>query len=72
MDSPCNPHTLHDAGDVVVVEARYSGRHHGTGKELDAQACHVWTLKDGMAAKFQQYVDTAKLRDVMGAGVAVG
>jgi len=64
-----HPSSFHDAGDVVVVEARYSGRHNGTGQELDAQVCHVWTLKDGKVARFQQYVDTAKLQDVMGARV---
>jgi len=62
-----HPKSLHDAGDVVVAEARYSGKHNGTGKPLDAQVCHIWTLKDGKITKFQQYVDTAKLRDVMGA-----
>jgi len=59
------PSAFHDAGDVVVVEARYTGRNNGTGKPLDAQVCHVWTLKDGKITKFQQYVDTAKLQDVM-------
>jgi ketosteroid isomerase-like protein len=60
------PGSFHDAGDVVVVEARYSGTHRATGKPLDAQVCHIWTLKDGKVTKFQQYVDTAKLQDVMG------
>jgi len=61
-----HPGTFHDAGDVVVVEARYSGKHLGTGKPLDAQVCHIWTLKDDKITRFQQYVDTAKLIDVMG------
>lgn len=65
-----HPGSFHDAGDVVVVEARYTGEHKATGKSLDAQVCHVWTLKDGRIAKFQQYVDTAKLQEVMGAGVS--
>ena len=64
-----NPHTFHDAGDVVVVEARYSGTHNRTGRELDAQVCHIFTLKDGKIAKFQQYVNTAQLQEVMGATV---
>jgi ketosteroid isomerase-like protein len=38
-----------------------------TGKSLDAQVCHVWDVKDGKVTRFQQYVDTAKLRHVMGA-----
>ena len=63
-----SPVTYHDAGNVVVVELRYTGTHKETGKSMDAQACHVWTLEDGKITKFQQYVDTAKLQDVMGAG----
>ena len=39
-----NPNAYHDAGEVVVVEARYTGTHNETGKALDAQVCHVWTL----------------------------
>jgi ketosteroid isomerase-like protein len=62
-----SPHTFHDAGDTVVVECRYSGVHNVTGKSLDAQACHVWTLSNGKVTRFQQYVDTAQLFDVMGA-----
>lgn len=62
-----HPRASHDAGDVVVVEARYVGRHAETQKSLDCQVCHVWTLKNGKVAKFQQYVDTAQLQDVMGA-----
>lgn len=65
-----HPTSIHDAGDVVVMEGRYTGTHNGTGKVLDAQVCHVWTLKDGKVAKFQQYVDTAMLREVMGASTA--
>jgi ketosteroid isomerase-like protein len=64
-----HPNSFHDAGDVVVVEARYSGTHNETGKKLDAQVCHVWTLKDGKVSRFQQYVDTAHLQEVMGAQV---
>jgi ketosteroid isomerase-like protein len=51
---------------VVVVEARYSGTYKSTGKSMDVQACHVWDIKDGKVTRFQQYVDTAKLQDVMG------
>jgi ketosteroid isomerase-like protein len=63
---------FHDAGDTVVVECRYTGVHNTTGKRLDAQACHVWRLRDGKVTGFQQYVDTAHLFDVMGAGLGVG
>ena len=61
-----HPESFHGAGDVVVVELRYSGTYKATGKDVDAQVCHVWTVKDGKITKFQQYVDTAKMQDVMG------
>ncbi|MGH9046743.1 MAG: nuclear transport factor 2 family protein [Acidimicrobiales bacterium] len=62
-----NPKDFHDAGDVVVVEARYSGTYKATNKALDAQVTHIWRLRDGKVTSFQQYVDTAQLQDVMGA-----
>ena len=59
--------SFHGAGDSVIVEARYSGTYKPTGKSIDAQACHVWDLKDGKVARFQQYVDTAQLQAALGA-----
>ena len=57
--------SFHDAGSSVIVEARYSGTFKATGKSMDTQVCHVWDVKDGKVTRFQQYVDTAKLQDVM-------
>ncbi len=62
-----HPASYHDAGDVVAVEGRYTGRYRGTGKTIDAQFCHLWSVTDGKITKFQQYVDTGKFQDVMGA-----
>ncbi len=62
-----HPKTFHEAGDSVVVEGRYTGTCKATGKNLDAQYCHVFTLRDGKLVNFQQYVDTAQMQDVMGA-----
>lgn len=56
----------HEVGDTVVVEVRYSGTCKATGRELDAQGCHLWKLRNGKVAAFQQYVDTSQLRTVMG------
>lgn len=61
-----HPKSFHDADGSVIVEIRYSGTYKPTGKSLDAQACHVWDIKNGKVTRFQQYVDTAKLHDVMG------
>jgi hypothetical protein len=45
----------------VLATVRYNGKMATTGKKLDAQAAHLWTLKDGKIIGFQQYVDTKQL-----------
>ena len=62
-----HPKSFYGAGDSVIVEARYSGTYKATGKTMDTQVCHVWDIKEGKLTRFQQYVDTARLHDVMGA-----
>ena len=52
------PEEYLDAGDTVVVLGRYRGTHKATGKAMDAQLAHVWRVRDGKAAAFQQYTDT--------------
>jgi len=61
-----HPKDFHDAGDTVVVEGRYTGSYKSTGSSADAQFCHVFKLKDGKVASFQQFVDTAQMQNVMG------
>jgi ketosteroid isomerase-like protein len=62
-----HPKSFHAAGDSVIVEGRYTGTYKSTGKGMDAQFCHVWGVRDGKVSKFQQYLDTAKVQDAMGA-----
>lgn len=62
-----HPKQFHDAGTTVVVEARYTGVYKETGRQLDAQVCHVWQISDGKVTSFQQFVDTGQLQEVMGA-----
>jgi ketosteroid isomerase-like protein len=52
-------------GDTVVMEGRYNGSGRVSGRPLDAQTAHVWDLRDGMAVRFQQYVDTAQLQHAL-------
>ena len=56
---------LHDAGDTLVAEVRYSGTFRPAGRQLDAQGCHIWSLHEGKVTRFQQYVDTGQLQAVM-------
>jgi len=61
-----HPKAFHDAGDTVVVEGRYTGIYKSTGKRFDAQLCHVWDVRNGKIARFQQYLDTMQANDVFG------
>jgi ketosteroid isomerase-like protein len=54
-----DPDEFLDAGTEVVVLGRYRGRAKGTGKVLDVPFVHVWTLRDGKAVCFRQFLDTA-------------
>lgn len=60
------PANFHDAGKTVTVEGRYAGKYKPTGRDLDAQFCHVWKLENGKVKSFQQFTDTAQLQRVMG------
>ena len=57
--------TIHDAGEYVVVEGRYTGTYKPSGRKLDSPLCHVWRIQGGKLVSFQQYLDTAQLQRVM-------
>ena len=61
------PEHFLDAGDTVVVLGRYAGAFRGTGRAMNPQAAHIWTLADGKAARFQQLVDTLAVARATGA-----
>jgi hypothetical protein len=58
--------SLHDAGDHVVMQGRYTGKCKATGRSMDAQACHVLRFASGKLTGFQQYCDTAQIQTTMG------
>jgi hypothetical protein len=51
------------AGDKVVALGFYDGVRKANGRRFQAQLAHIWTLADGKAVKFQQYVDTYQLAE---------
>lgn len=53
-------------GDRVVAFGRYAGSYKGTGRAMNPQAVHLWTLRDGKAVAFQQYIDTLDVARAMG------
>ncbi|MFK5982319.1 MAG: nuclear transport factor 2 family protein [Flavobacteriaceae bacterium] len=55
---------LHEmSNNQVLATMRYKGKLKKNGAMIDVQAAHFWTLKDGKATAFQQYVDTKQLND---------
>jgi ketosteroid isomerase-like protein len=52
-------------GENVVVLARYTARNEATGKLLDARVAHHFIVRGGLIVRFEQFVDTALVRDAM-------
>jgi ketosteroid isomerase-like protein len=50
-------------GENVVVLARYTATHRGTGKGLDVRVAHHFVVRGGLIVRFEQFVDTALVRD---------
>jgi|SRR5690554_4410909 len=49
----------------VLATLRYDAKVKNTGKTYNAQAEHLWTLKDGKVIAFQQFLDTKKVAGAM-------
>ena len=54
-----DPDELLDAGNEIVVLGRYRGVAKRTGRVLDVPFVHVWTIREGKAVRFRQFLDTA-------------
>lgn len=54
-------------GENVVVLARYTATHRGTGKELNVRVAHHFVVRGGLIVRFEQFVDTALVRDAAAA-----
>lgn len=52
----CTVEEARDEGDTVVITARFKGKNK-SGAELDVPAEHVWQVRDGKLARFENNVD---------------
>jgi len=50
-------------GEDVVVLARYTARNRATGKPLAVRVAHHFVVRGGLIVRFEQFVDTALVRD---------
>jgi ketosteroid isomerase-like protein len=51
--------------DTVVTLGTYSWNHKVTGERAEVKMVHVWTFADGKVTRYQQYVDTARVRELI-------
>lgn len=49
----------------IIVTGRYKAKNKTTGKIINTQFVHMWTLEDGLVTKFQQYADTYQTVEAM-------
>ena len=52
-------------GENVVVLARYTAVNKTTGKQVNVRVAHHFTVRGGQIVRFEQFVDTAQVRDAM-------
>ncbi|MFE6865893.1 nuclear transport factor 2 family protein [Kitasatospora sp. NPDC057692] len=62
--------TAHDdryvaAGEEVVVLGRYTAVHKATRRPLEVRVVHHFTVRGGRIVRFEQFTDTALVRDAM-------
>jgi len=58
---------FHDmSSNMVLVTGRYKGTYKKTGKAMDVQMAHLWTLNNGKVVAFQQFADTKGVANVTG------
>ena len=56
-----------DGGDTVIALGHYVGTYKASGKSQRTQLVHVWRMRGGKAAGFQQYANTLHIAQVTGA-----
>ena len=55
-----------EAGDTVVMTGRYVGTCKATGRSMNPQVAHFWTVAGGKVVQFQQLADTLGVAKAMG------
>jgi ketosteroid isomerase-like protein len=55
-----SPKEFHAAGDTVFCLGHYTFTVKKTGRRVDSDWIHVFTVKDGKVAQFREFLDTAR------------
>ena len=65
-DAKATAERIVDAGDTVVVVAKWEGRGKGSGIRLAERAGSVWTISDGKVTRIVNYRDPAEALEAAG------
>lgn len=65
-DAKPEPERFVEAGDDVVAIGRLRGHARGTGRPIDLEIVHVWTVRDARIARFAAYIDTPAMQRALG------
>src|SRR4051812_32480682 len=60
------PVRIFSAGAEVVVIGRLRGLARATGRPIDLEIVHVWTVHDQQITRFAAYIDTPAMRTALG------
>jgi ketosteroid isomerase-like protein len=66
LDSRVTHEGLFAAGDHVVQRGRTRGTVRASGVEFDIAEVHVFELRDGRIVRFDAYIDTPAMTEVLG------
>jgi ketosteroid isomerase-like protein len=60
------------AGNDVAVVGKLRGTARASGKRIDLDIVHVWTVRDGRLLRFAAYIDTPAMLEALGEESARG
>ena len=66
IESQVTTESLFAAGNHVVQTGRTRGTVRANGASFDIPEVHVWELRDGKVVRYQVYIDTPAMLEVLG------
>jgi ketosteroid isomerase-like protein len=61
VESRVDVDNIIDAGEHIVAVGHSRGRVKASGNAFEVAVVHVWTMRQGKALRFENYLDTPKM-----------
>lgn len=65
------PHDFIDAGDEIIVLGTYHTKAKISGRDVDSDFVHIWSVSDGKLQRLRQLADTVQLSRALNHDVPV-